>query len=89
LLTGSPIQNNLDELYAIVSFACPGFLGSIASFRQKFANPIQFASDPHASSSDKREAKAAAVRANVCDDMVGSFKVFKGDRALIPSAICS
>ena len=27
MLTGTPIQNDLEELYSIVSFALPGYLG--------------------------------------------------------------
>lgn len=27
ILSGTPIQNDLDELYAVVSFVCPGYLG--------------------------------------------------------------
>ena len=41
LLTGTPIQNNLDELFSIVSFVYPGYLGSIQSFRDTYANPIK------------------------------------------------
>jgi DNA repair and recombination protein RAD54B len=28
ILSGTPIQNDLDELYAVVSFVAPGFFGS-------------------------------------------------------------
>lgn len=64
LLTGSPIQNNLDELYALVSFACPGYLFSISSFRQKYATPIQEGNAPHATSSDKLRGKRAGAKLN-------------------------
>lgn len=40
-LTGTPIENHLGELRAIVDLVVPGFLGSAASFRRRFAEPIE------------------------------------------------
>jgi SNF2 family DNA or RNA helicase len=40
-LTGTPVENRLSELHAILAFANPGFLGSEQSFRQRFALPIE------------------------------------------------
>jgi hypothetical protein len=40
-LTGTPVENRLSELHAILSFANPGFLGSERSFRERFALPIE------------------------------------------------
>lgn len=28
ILSGTPIQNDLDELYAVVAFVAPGYLGN-------------------------------------------------------------
>lgn len=36
IMTGTPIQNNLEELYAIVQFVCPFYLGSLEEFRAKY-----------------------------------------------------
>ena len=37
-LTGTPIQNKLEELWSLFDFAMPGFLGRRDSFRQKYSN---------------------------------------------------
>ena len=40
ILTGTPIQNNVNELWATFDFLMPNFLGSFASFSKEFARPI-------------------------------------------------
>ena len=42
ILTGTPVQNDLTELFALVDFVCPGYLGTLSSFRQRFAIPITY-----------------------------------------------
>lgn len=39
-LTGTPIENRLEELWSEMQFVNPGVLGSLASFRQRFIEPI-------------------------------------------------
>jgi SNF2 family DNA or RNA helicase len=39
-LTGTPIENRLDELWSIFQFVLPGLLGSQQSFRERFEIPI-------------------------------------------------
>lgn len=39
-LTGTPIQNNLSELWNIFQFTNPGLLGSYEQFKKKFVYPI-------------------------------------------------
>lgn len=45
-LTGTPIENRLEELWSIFQFTNPGYLGTLAWFRKVFAGPI--ASHPNA-----------------------------------------
>jgi SNF2 family DNA or RNA helicase len=40
-MTGTPVENNLDELWSIFSVTNPGVLGARARFRQRFVAPIQ------------------------------------------------
>jgi len=41
LTTGTPIENHLGELWNLFRFLNPGLLGSLESFNQRFANPIE------------------------------------------------
>ena len=40
-LTGTPVENNLSELWAILDWTTPGLLGSHSSFRTLWADPIE------------------------------------------------
>ena len=45
-LTGTPVENDLTELWAILDWATPGLLGSRAAFRKVWAAPIESGEDP-------------------------------------------
>ncbi|KAA8493509.1 DNA repair and recombination protein RAD54B [Porphyridium purpureum] len=64
LLTGTPVQNNLEEFWALSDFVVPGVLGSIATFRQVYLNPIVRASEHGASEQEKElaETRRAELR---------------------------
>jgi len=40
-LTGTPIENRLSELWSIMEFLNPGYMGSFKEFRRNFALPIE------------------------------------------------
>jgi superfamily II DNA or RNA helicase len=45
-LTGTPVENNLTELWAILDWAIPGLLGSRNAFRKAWAGPIESGREP-------------------------------------------
>jgi len=47
-LTGTPVENRLSELWSIMGFLNPGYLGSQKRFRAEFALPIERYHDPRA-----------------------------------------
>lgn len=46
-LTGTPVENRLQELWSIMDFLNPGYLGGAAGFRTRFALPIERYHDKH------------------------------------------
>ncbi|XP_029033469.1 DNA repair and recombination protein RAD54B-like isoform X1 [Osmia bicornis bicornis] len=48
LLTGTPIQNDLQEFFALVNFVNPSILGSNYDFKNYYENPIVASRCPHA-----------------------------------------
>ena len=47
-LTGTPVENRLSELWSILNFLNPGYLGSQEKFRKAYGLPIERYHDPHA-----------------------------------------
>ncbi len=45
-LTGTPVENDLTELWSILDWATPGLLGSRQAFRRVWAAPIEAGVDP-------------------------------------------
>ncbi|MCF3131423.1 DEAD/DEAH box helicase [Streptomyces olivochromogenes] len=47
-LTGTPVENNLSELWAILDWTTPGLLGRLGTFRTRYAQAVEGGRDPDA-----------------------------------------
>ncbi|WP_210411020.1 DEAD/DEAH box helicase [Oerskovia sp. KBS0722] len=45
-LSGTPVENNLTELWAVMDWLNPGLLGTRRQFRRRWADPIEATRDP-------------------------------------------
>lgn len=55
ILSGTLIQNDLAELYSVIDFVAPSYLGSYPSFKRKFEDPIKDAKEKKQQLSPKAE----------------------------------
>jgi SNF2 family DNA or RNA helicase len=61
-LTGTPVENRLSELWSIMHFLNPGFLGSRKAFREEFTLPIERYGDETAASHLRRLTRPFILR---------------------------
>jgi SNF2 family DNA or RNA helicase len=47
-LTGTPVENSIGDLWAIMEFLNPGLLGTLSNFKRRFLVPVQAYRDPTA-----------------------------------------
>ncbi|GAA0266954.1 DEAD/DEAH box helicase [Streptomyces polychromogenes] len=47
-LTGTPVENNLSDLWALLDWTTPGLLGPLTTFRARYAEPVESGRDPRA-----------------------------------------
>ncbi len=60
IMSGTPIQNSLVELWSLFNFVNPGMLGTLGEFEENFKEPILKAGYRRARPTDKWEAKECA-----------------------------
>ncbi len=53
-LTGTPVENRLAELWSVMDFTNPGVLGSLSTFRARFAVPVERDGDTDAAARLRR-----------------------------------
>ncbi len=73
-LTGTPVENRLVELWSIMEFLNPGYLGPMTAFRRTIARPIEQRRDPKRTEQLRRMIQPFVLRrlktdATVIDDL--------------------
>ncbi|CAI9277828.1 unnamed protein product [Lactuca saligna] len=66
IISGTPLQNNLKELWALFNFCCPELLGDKKCFKEKYESAILRGNDKNASDRDKRIGSAVAQDLRNC-----------------------
>ncbi|GLT25101.1 hypothetical protein SLA2020_002530 [Shorea laevis] len=66
VISGTPIQNNLKELWALFNFCCPELLGDNKWFKDKYENPVLRGNDKNASDREKRVGSTVAKELREC-----------------------
>ncbi|KAI1924216.1 helicase [Ophidiomyces ophidiicola] len=70
ILSGTPIQNDLSEFFAMVDFVNPGLLGTFKLFMKEFEGPILKSRQPEAS---KKEAEKGKARSEELANLTSMF----------------
>jgi superfamily II DNA or RNA helicase len=77
-LTGTPVENNLAELWSVFDFALPGYLGTLARFSAEYRGPIEI---------DRSEASADALRKAIAPFIMRRLKTDAAVAADLPDKI--
>eukprot|EP00045_Choanoeca_perplexa_P015589 m.197980 g.197980 ORF g.197980 m.197980 type:complete len:1169 (-) comp17034_c0_seq1:1153-4659(-) len=79
VLTGSPLQNNMEEYWCMVDFVRPNHLGTIDDFRNMFVNPIM---NGQCVDSTERDMRLMKYRSFVLQQLLATFVQRRDDSIL-------
>ncbi|KAL6570063.1 hypothetical protein OROMI_014577 [Orobanche minor] len=88
IISGTPLQNNLKELWALFSFCCPDLLGDKKEFKEKYEQYINRGNEKNASDREKRTGSSVAKLKDLRDCIQPYFlrrmksEVFRDDSTL-------
>jgi SNF2 family DNA or RNA helicase len=82
-LTGTPVENNLSELWSIIDWSVPGLLGPLETFRRTIALPIERDGDRKATERLQRLVEPFLLRRTKTDEGIAPELPAKIERDLI------
>jgi len=82
-LTGTPVENNLSELWSIIDWSVPGLLGPLEAFRRTIALPIERDGDRRATERLQRLIQPFLLRRTKTDEGIAPELPAKIERDLI------
>ena len=66
-LTGTPIENELSELWSILDWTTPGLLGGITEFRKRWVEPVETGREPESTARLARLVRPFVLRRKKAD----------------------
>jgi len=82
-LTGTPVENNLSELWSIIDWSVPGLLGPLETFRRTIALPIERDGDRKATERLQRLVQPFLLRRSKTDDGIAPELPDKIERDIV------
>ncbi|MFJ9696816.1 DEAD/DEAH box helicase [Kitasatospora sp. NPDC101183] len=71
-LTGTPVENRLSELHAVLDFANPGLLGPAERFKERYAIPVELHRNPERTAELRRRTAPFVLRRLKTDPAVAA-----------------
>ncbi|KJS61269.1 DEAD/DEAH box helicase [Streptomyces rubellomurinus] len=71
-LTGTPVENRLSELHAVLDFANPGLLGPAERFKERYAIPVELHRNPERTAELRRRTAPFVLRRLKSDPAVAA-----------------
>ncbi|MGA5818621.1 SNF2-related protein [Kitasatospora sp. NPDC094028] len=71
-LTGTPVENRLSELHAVLDFANPGLLGPAERFKERYAIPVELHRNPERTGELRRRTAPFVLRRLKSDPAVAA-----------------
>ena len=84
VLSGTVIQNDLEELYSVVEFVCPSYLGTLSHFRKNFSNPINAGSQVDSTNLEKARAEKAQA---LLKEMLGKIMIRRTQNEILSTLL--